>query len=142
VGFGAEADFFGLAGTDEILGIWSRPRREHQAHADRSSGGRQGFELSRIVGIDRMTYAHTHQDGAFASARAIKQLRNTARSLDDRRFRNFAILAGGKPHIASRHDRRNGMFIDHLAHAVPEQNHELIERIDLSLQLDAVHQID
>jgi hypothetical protein len=42
---------------------------------------------------------------AFTAARAIKQLQRAARSLDDRRFRDFAILAGGQTHIARRHDR-------------------------------------
>jgi hypothetical protein len=142
VGFGAQADFVGFAGPDEILRIGPGARGQHQSHAHRSGGRRQGFEFSRVIGIDRMADAHSHQDGAFASARAFKQLRNAARSLDDRRFRDFAVLAGGQPDVAGGHHRRNGMFVDHLAYAVPEQYHELIERIDLSLQLDAVHQID
>ena len=34
------------------------------------------------------------------------------------------------------------MFVDHLTHAVLQQHDELIERVDLALQLDAVHQVN
>jgi len=75
------------------------------------------------------------QDSALSASRTFKQLQRTAQaivnltkswplaldySLDDRRFRDFAILAGGQPHITRGHDGGNGMFIDHLTHAIPE----------------------
>src|SRR5688572_108235 len=34
------------------------------------------------------------------------------------------------------------MLVDHLADAITQQHDELIERIDLPLQLDAIHEID
>ena len=37
---------------------------------------------------------------------------------------------------ARRHNGRNGMLVNHLAHRIFEQNHELIERLDLTLQFD------
>src|SRR5580692_7187582 len=34
------------------------------------------------------------------------------------------------------------MFVDHLTDAITEQHDELVERIDLALQFDAVHEVD
>src|SRR3989338_4312818 len=39
-----------------------------------------------------------------------------------------------------RNNRGDCVLVDHLAHGVLEQHHELIERFDLSLKLDAVDQ--
>src|SRR5690554_8032280 len=45
-------------------------------------------------------------------------------------------------HIASRNHGGNGMLVYHLADSVLQQNHELVKRLDLALQLDAVDQKD
>jgi len=34
------------------------------------------------------------------------------------------------------------VLVDHLAHGVAQQDHELVERLDRALQLDAIDQID
>ena len=34
------------------------------------------------------------------------------------------------------------MLVHHLRHRIPKQHYVLIERLDLSLQLDAVHQVN
>jgi hypothetical protein len=41
-----------------------------------------------------------------------------------------------------RHDRGNSMLVDHLRDGVTQQYHVLIKRFDMSLQFDAVDQID
>ena len=48
----------------------------------------------------------------------------------------------GQAHRAARHHGGDGVFVDHLADSVLQQNHELVEGFDLALQLDAVNQID
>src|SRR5262249_18706022 len=58
------------------------------------------------------------------------------------RLRDGATFLGSQPHVARRHNGRNGVLVDHLTDAVLQQNDELIERVDLALQLDAVHEID
>src|SRR6185295_16312086 len=40
------------------------------------------------------------------------------------------------------HDRRNGVLVDHLRHGVLEEHDVLVEGFDLSLQLDAVDEVD
>src|SRR5581483_10686224 len=40
------------------------------------------------------------------------------------------------------HDRRDGVLVHHLGHRVAQQHDVLVERLDLSLQLDAVHEVD
>src|SRR5947209_355112 len=66
----------------------------------------------------------------------------TSHSLDDGRFRDLTILAGGQAHVARGHNRGNGMLVHHLTDAISQQDDELIERVDMSLQLDAVDEID
>src|SRR6187402_1525488 len=58
------------------------------------------------------------------------------------RTRLRMVLVATHPHVAARHDRRDGMLVDHLAHLIAQQDHELVERLDRALQLDTVHQID
>ena len=41
-----------------------------------------------------------------------------------------------------RHDGGNGVLVDHLRNGIAKQNHVLVEGFDLSLQFDAVDQID
>src|SRR6185295_13025990 len=45
-------------------------------------------------------------------------------------------------YVAARHDRRDGMLVDHLADRVAQQDDELVERLDRALQFDAVDQVD
>src|SRR5215469_11090460 len=57
-------------------------------------------------------------------------------------LRRGRVLFGRQAYVARRHDGRDRVLVDHLAHAVLEQDHELIERVDLALQLDAVDEIN
>src|SRR5512140_2647072 len=43
---------------------------------------------------------------------------------------------------ARRHDRGDGVLVHHLRHGVLEEDHVLVERFDLPLELDAVDQVD
>jgi hypothetical protein len=145
--FGAGFDFRSLAGSYKILRVGARSRGEHQANAHGPRRRRQRLKLSRVVRIDGMPDADADQYSALTALGAFKQLQSAYPSpdhpsFDNGRFRDFAVLTGGQAHVARRHDGGNGMFIDHLTDAVSQQDDELIERIDMSLQLDAVHQID
>ena len=83
-----------------------------------------------------MPDAHTDQQRPLTTPGAFKQWTNACReSFYDGRFRDFAVFARRQPHVAGRNDGGNGVLVDHLAHAVSQQNDELIEGIDLSLQL-------
>jgi hypothetical protein len=139
---GTYADFLGFARPDEILRIRPRSRREHETHAHGPRGCGECFELGRIVRVDRVSYSDAHQDGAFATARTLKQLQNAAPSFNDRRLGHFAVFARRQTHVARGHNRGNGVFVNHLADAVSEQDDELIEGIDLALEFDAVHEVD
>ena len=45
-------------------------------------------------------------------------------------------------HGASRNDGRDGVLVDHLGYRVLQQDDILVERLDLTLQLDPVHKIN
>ena len=45
-------------------------------------------------------------------------------------------------HGTRRYDSRNGVFVNHLANGVFQQNYKLIKGLDLPLQLDAIDQIN
>jgi hypothetical protein len=45
-------------------------------------------------------------------------------------------------HWARGHHRGNGVFVNHLRHGIAKQNHILVKGFNLSLQLDAVDQIN
>ena len=56
--------------------------------------------------------------------------------------RAFFGFAGGKIHSAAGNDGGNRMLVDHLGHRIAQQDHILIERLDLSLQFDPVDEIN
>src|SRR5688572_19943664 len=45
-------------------------------------------------------------------------------------------------HVARGHDGGDRVLVDHLADGVAQQDHELVERFDRALQLDAVDEVD
>jgi hypothetical protein len=57
-------------------------------------------------------------------------------------FTVYLIIAEIQPNVAGRDYGRDSVLIDHLADRVLQQHDKLIERLDLSLQLDAIYQID
>src|ERR1700754_2660719 len=63
-------------------------------------------------------------------------------TLDVARSTFRMILVATDPHVPARHDGGDGVLVDHLAHLVAQQHHELVERLDRALQLDAVHQVN
>ena len=157
--FGACPDFLGFARAHEILRIGTRPGCQNHRDPECARGGGQCLEFRRIVRIHRMPDADADRDGPFATPGAFKQ-RSERLPITRLSFiqshgslRNLAhsTMAGsvtspsspvGKPHIARRNDGGNGVLVDHLTHAVPQQYDELVERVDLTLQFDAVHEIN
>src|SRR5690606_23743173 len=53
----------------------------------------------------------------------------------------FALI-GAEIDRARRHDRGDGVLVDHLRHRVLQQHHVLIERFNLALQFDAIDHVD
>jgi hypothetical protein len=45
-------------------------------------------------------------------------------------------------HRSARHDGRDRMLVDHLGDRIAQQDHVLVERLDLALQLDSVDEVD
>jgi hypothetical protein len=46
------------------------------------------------------------------------------------------------PNVPRRDYGGNGMLVDHLADGILQENDKLVEGLDLSLQLDAVDEVD
>src|SRR5437016_1220655 len=55
---------------------------------------------------------------------------------------SFALVLVRHRDGASRHHGRDGVLVHHLRDGVLQQDDILVERLDLSLELDAVHQVD
>src|SRR6185437_2156998 len=53
-----------------------------------------------------------------------------------------STLLRSEAHVPRRYDGGDGMLVDHLADAVLQQHQELVKGIDLTLQLDAVDEVD
>jgi hypothetical protein len=51
-------------------------------------------------------------------------------------------IRGIEVHSTARHDGRDGVFVNHLGNCIAKQYHVLIKRLNLSLQLDAVDQVN
>src|SRR5215468_7229556 len=59
-----------------------------------------------------------------------------------RRGSGFALGIVRHRDGAGRHHGRDGVLVHHLGHSVLEEDDILVERFDLSLKLDAVHEVD
>src|SRR5690606_10342050 len=53
-------------------------------------------------------------------------------------------MAATRPHahVACRHHGGDRVLVDHLTDGIAQQHHELVERFDRALQLDAVDQVN
>jgi hypothetical protein len=134
------AQLLDLAAADEELGGRHVPRHRDQSHDIGTCRQRQILKLLRVFGRLGVTAFQMNKDGPFTTAMTLEEqvrlLSGVAR-LD--------LLTLGRTreaHWTARHHGGNGVFVDHLADSVLQQNHELVEGFDLALQLDAVHQID
>jgi len=54
----------------------------------------------------------------------------------------FSSFVGVEVHCTARHHGGDRVLVDHLRHGVTQQHHVLIERLDVTLQLDAVNQVN
>jgi len=62
--------------------------------------------------------------------------------LADGRSGSRFVGVGRELHRTARDNRADGVFVDHLRDRVAQQDHILVKRFDLPLQLDAVDQVD
>jgi len=138
-----QRELFGLAGADEVARIRFVDTRGQRADDARA---RRARELAEFIEGDRVIAAgllRLQQQRAFAFAGSFEQRELLVSFWHVGRCRSRAG-AGLRTDadIARRHDGRDGMLIDHLAHRVAQKHDELIERLDSALQFDAGDEID
>ncbi len=102
------------------IDVYAQPEAHGERHAHLCVGVRTLVGSIRVRSIDPMRHA----------------------LLDDGLRRRTAVLTRREAHVARGHDGGDGVFVDHLTHTVLQQHDELIERVDLSLQLDTVDEVD
>ena len=128
----------GLAGADEIArirAIETGGQAADHGRARRTSQFREFLQQGRIMLSGCLCL---QQQGTLAFFRSIKQcdLLGFVGVADD------CIIRAGDAHVATWHDRRDGMLVDHLADRVAQQHDKLVEGLDRALQLDAIDQVD
>jgi hypothetical protein len=64
------------------------------------------------------------------------------RQMQSGRWSVFSGIGRIQIHSAARHNGRNGMFVNHLGYSVSQQDNILIKGLNLTLQLDAIDQIN
>ncbi|MNE05669.1 hypothetical protein D3C80_982390 [compost metagenome] len=133
------ADLLDLAAADQEAGARLMPGNVDEAN---HLGACRTSQLEKLVGIftrlGRLTF-QMNQNGPVTALMALKE--------QDWRLRlfvvaRFALLAAGQTDRTARNHGGNGVLVDHLADGVLQQDDELVERLDLTLQFDAVDQID
>jgi hypothetical protein len=138
-----QRQLFGLAGADEIARIRFVDARGERADDARA---RRTRELAEFIESDRIVAARLlrlQQQRAFAFSGSFEQRDLLLRLWHIGRCRRRTGTGlGTDANIARRHDGRDGVLVDHLAHRVAQKHDELIERLDGALQFDAVDEID
>ena len=145
VRFAGEAQFFDLAAADKHLGIGART----------AAGKRDGGIGARTLG-EQTEFFKTGFEIDFSEVDADKRCVDQIEVLVLKRpASNFLWVLDHRPrrglgrfsvrveiHRTGRHDRGNGVLVDHLGNRIAEQHDVLVERFDVPLKLDAVDQID
>jgi hypothetical protein len=134
------AQLFDLATADQELGGGHVPRHGDQSHHVGTRRQRQILKLLRIFGRLGVAAFQMNKDGPFTTAVTLEEQVRLLSGVA--RLDLFALGRTRQAHWTARHHSGNGVFVDHLADCVLQQNHELVEGFNLALQLDAVDQID
>jgi len=132
---------FGLAAANEVarVGSLAAPRdRRDRLRTGRASEARELFEVLRL---DRIAKPKSHEYSALTSARTFEHATFRIESSIGGGFGRSALF-DRETYRPRRHDRRDCVLVDHLTDGVLEQYDELIKRVDLALQFDAIDEID
>ena len=142
-GLGRLLQLFRLAAAYEETRLGPLTAARYGSDRLRAGRDRKLRELLEIFRIDLGAETDAHQQRALTGTRALE---HSAPPCGDAslgsRLRHRSTVFSSQAHIARRYDGGDGMLVDHLADAVLQQHHELVERIDLTLQLDAVDKVD
>ncbi len=116
----------------------------HVDERDNVGAGRQRQlpELLRIFARLRVLTIQVNEDRPLTTTVALKE---QSRLLSGVTWLGVSLLGFGSARQTNRadgNDSRDGVFVDHLADSVLQQNNELVKGFDSALQLDTVYQVD
>ncbi|RML89195.1 GTPase [Pseudomonas syringae pv. maculicola] len=136
------AKFLDLARANQVFG-----RRPMTRHVDKRNGistCRYGqlLKLLRIFARLRVLTIQMNENCAFTTTVALKEQGRLLSGVTWLGVSAVSVGSARQANRANRYDGGNGVFVDHLADSVFQQNDELVERLDRSLQLDTVDQVD
>src|SRR6185312_7167972 len=96
----------------------------------------------RMTCATRTPALSTRREASPARSSAL-ELRPMSRATRTARERSgFLRVVNRDRHRTRGNDRGDGVLVHHLRHRVLEENHVLVERFDLPLELDPVHEVD
>src|SRR6185312_11321957 len=141
-GLGRSLQLLRLATAHEETRIGPLTPARHRGDRLRAGRDRKLIELLQILRIDLGAETDAHQERALTGTRALEHSAPPCGASLRGRLRWGSALFRRQAHVARRHDGGDGVLVDHLTDAVLQQHHELVERIYLALQLDAVDEVD
>ncbi|RMN81584.1 hypothetical protein ALQ52_04413 [Pseudomonas cannabina pv. alisalensis] len=141
-GFDLVAKLLDLARANQVFGRWTMTR-----HVDKRNGigtGRNGqlLKLLRIFARLSVLTIQMNENGTFTTTVALKEQGRLLSGVTWLGVRTVSVGSAWQADRTNRYDGGNSVFVDHLADRVLQQNDELVERLDRTLQLDTVDQID
>jgi hypothetical protein len=125
-----------LAAADQVFGGRLVTGNGDEGHRIRTSRSSQFLEFLRVFSRLRIMAFQMNKDGTFTTTWAFEKQSRLLSGVTGLRLLLFA--SAGQADGAARYNGGNGVFVDHLADGVLQQDHELVEGFDLALQLDAV----
>jgi hypothetical protein len=148
VGLGApRADFldFALARKKRRIGSLP-PTRDCAGHGGAGRHGK-GVQLREALALISRPKVERDQQRAVTARELPRTLVDQCGKAESRGRARSGIRVGCRRVVrhgdgARGYNGRNGVLVDHLRDRVLEQDHILVERLDLSLQLDAVDEIN
>lgn len=136
------AQLLDLAAADKELG--SQTTAGHAKESDHVGACRHGqfLELLGVFARLGVLAFQMNQDGPLTALMTLEEQCSPLSGVTWLTIGLLCIASTRQAHRTAGYDGGNGVFVDHLADSVLQQDDELVEGFDLALQLDAVDQID
>ncbi|RMU40499.1 hypothetical protein ALP29_05226 [Pseudomonas syringae pv. avii] len=141
-GMNQVAQFLDLAAANQVFGGW--PMTRYVKKRNGLGAGRicQLLKLLRIFARLRVLSIQVNEDYSLTTTVALKEQRRLLSGVTWLSVTLFITCCARQTDWTNWNDCRDSVLVNHLADGVFQQDNELVERLDRTLQLDAVDQID
>src|ERR1700712_3821302 len=117
-------------------------RHDNEGDSIGTGRNRQLLKLLRIFARLRVLTIQVNEYCPLTTTVALKEQSRLLSGVTWLSVTRFGFGRARQTNWTNRNNGRDGVFVNHLADSVLQQNYELVKRLDRALQLDTVNQIN